>query len=47
MNIDDDFMEIGNTGMIPVGEGLVWDAVKNKLVDPHQIEDDKNEPEET
>lgn len=44
MDIEDDFMEIGDTGLIPIGEGLFWDKKSNKIVDLHEQED--NEPEE-
>jgi len=40
MNIEDDFMEIGETGLIPIGEGLFWDKIKNCIVDLHEGEDD-------
>ena len=44
MNIEDDFMEIGNTGLIPIGEGLFWDKKTNSIVDLHKEEED--DPEE-
>jgi hypothetical protein len=43
MEIDDDFMEIGDTGLIPIGEGLFWDKRINQIVDLHEEQD---EPEE-
>lgn len=44
MDIEDDFMEIGDTGLIPIGEGLFWDMKSQKIIDLHEEGD--NEPEE-
>lgn len=44
MDIEDDFMEIGDTGLVPIGEGLFWDKKNQKIVDLHEEEVD--EPEE-
>lgn len=44
MDIEDDFMEIGNTGLVPIGEGLFWDRINKTIVDLHEEEID--EPEE-
>ena len=43
MNIEDDFMEIGNTGLVPIGEGLFWDKVNNKIVDLNEVDDNGTE----
>lgn len=43
MNIEDDFMEIGNTGLVPIGEGLFWDKVNNKIVDLNEVDNGAEE----
>jgi hypothetical protein len=43
MNIEDDFMEIGNTGLVPIGEGLFWDKVNNKIVDLNEVDNGTEE----
>jgi hypothetical protein len=43
VNIEDDFMEIGNTGLVPIGEGLFWDKVNNKIVDLSEVDNGTEE----
>ena len=43
MDIEDDFMEIGDTGLIPIGEGLFWDTKNQEIVDLHEEGDDEPE----
>lgn len=43
MNIEDDFMEIGNTGLVPIGQGLFWDKVNNKIVDLNEVDNGAEE----
>jgi hypothetical protein len=43
VNIEDDFMEIGNTGLVPIGEGLFWDKVNNKIVDLSEVDNGAEE----
>ena len=43
MNIEDDFMEIGNTGLVPIGEGLFWDKANNKIVDLSEVDNGAEE----
>lgn len=44
MDLEDDFMEIGNTGLVPIGEGLFWDKQNQRIIDLHEEGDD--EPKE-
>lgn len=44
MDLEDDFMEIGDTGLIPIGEGLFWDKKTNSIVDLQKK--DENDSEE-
>jgi hypothetical protein len=43
MNLEDDFMEIGNTGLIPIGEGLFWDKKTNSIVELKKEDEDDAE----
>lgn len=42
---EDDFMEIGNTSLVPIGEGLFLDLRTNEIVDPWSEIDDETEEE--
>lgn len=40
--IEDDFMEIGNTGWVPVGEGLFKNKYNGHIIDELGVEYDAN-----
>ena len=46
MPTDDDFIEIGDSGLVPKGKGFVFSNTKEDVPLPEEEEDDETPPED-